>query len=97
MLIPRFINIGFITYKVVFTSLADCYGLCDKEKCTIYIEKNMPKDKQFKIFIHECLHAIMYEYGIDFPVSGEENLVEMLTTGVTEVIQQIMEANNADI
>ena len=33
-------------------------GLCIVDECTIYLKKNLSREKKAEVFFHECIHAI---------------------------------------
>lgn len=37
------------------------YGETDSQTNTIYIRDNLPKDKEFRVFMHEVTHAVIAE------------------------------------
>lgn len=42
-----------------------CLGLCDSEKKLILIEKNLPKNIFIEVLLHEYLHSVWFETGMD--------------------------------
>lgn len=47
----------------------DTVGLCDPSDQTIYIKMGQTPEERLKTFLHELLHAIENEYGIEIPHS----------------------------
>lgn len=71
------IKIGGIVYKVVFKShLKDgkikCWGYVNYQTSTIYITKGLSKQKTKQTIIHECLHALLHEAGLDEYANDEK-------------------------
>lgn len=71
MNIPKRLKILGRPWKVVYKKEivmdgVQCAGLCDFEKKTIFLLKELPQDLQFEVFLHEFFHAVFFEIGIDF-------------------------------
>ena len=91
--IPEKIKIGFVDYEVTAlkTIAGDLLGGHSEEHAVIEIAEKLNPQIRAKIFTHECLHGIFAQFGI--PVEDEEAIVTQLATGVTQVINQIVEFN----
>lgn len=66
---PDSINIGFKTWRVRFVKKIDggeedWRGYCSDDDRTILIVSGQGRRATYETFIHECLHAIEYEYKI---------------------------------
>jgi hypothetical protein len=49
----------------------DACGLCDTEAHIIYIKKGMKPDVTMETFLHEYMHALMFEIGLHEEFSKE--------------------------
>ncbi len=61
-------------------------GECDKNETKIWISEGMTVSRTVETFIHEILHAVYYEYGIQ-DEDEEERIVTALATGFSQVIK----------
>lgn len=95
--IPNAIRIGSIDYDIKFFKGAignTDLGQHDGKNSTIELTTDTNPQMQFKTFVHEVLHAIIFQYGVDIPEEQEEQVVIQLTSGVTEFIEQMLEEKN---
>ena len=93
MKIKKKTNIGHVPYTVDNThdfGEENLIGECIPEKSKILISHELTKEKQQLTYIHECIHGILYEYGVDIGDLDEEKLVTQLTPGVYELIKQLI-------
>lgn len=95
--IPEKIKIGFIDYRIEDVDRLSgekmIMGEHFEEHACIQLASHLNPHTKAKTFIHECLHGVMAEYGIR--VDDEELLVARMVTGITEMIDQIVELNVA--
>ena len=93
--IPEKIKIGFIDYRIEestgFLGEKAVIGEHFEEHACIQLAQHLSPSTKAKVLIHECLHAVMAQYGIC--VDEEERLIGQLSTGITEMIDQIVEFN----
>ena len=89
--IPNSIRIGGTEYAVVNTpNLNDginlAYGFVDYEKSLIHITSTteLSEDRKMETLLHEILHGIIYHRSMR--VDGEEELVENLAKGLSQVL-----------
>ncbi len=82
-MIPREVNIQGVTYKVRRKQMKD-YGFCDWTNKVIYLKTGMSTQMAEETFLHECLHAILYQSGINFQMDDkfEEAVVRALEHGL---------------
>lgn len=84
---PKEIHIGEETYEIrvvkkMPSNLKGCVGACDPGKHVIYIKKGLTKSQMFRTFIHECLHAIEFEFEI--PI--KHKTIYQLEKAITDTI-----------
>lgn len=93
--IPEKIKIGFVDYSIEestgFLGEKAVIGEHFEEHACIQLAQHLAPSTKAKVLIHECLHAIFAQYGIC--VDEEERLIGQLSTGITEMIDQIVEFN----
>lgn len=93
--IPEKIKIGFIDYRIEDVQRLSgekmIMGEHFEEHACIQLVSHLNPHTKAKTFVHECLHAIFAQYGIC--VDEEERLIGQLSTGITEMIDQIVEFN----
>jgi hypothetical protein len=53
-------------------------GLCDAQKCVIYIFKDLPQDKKEKVFVHETIEATDQECLLELPHSRIQEITNLL-------------------
>jgi len=65
--------------RIVFEGY-ECNGLCTFKKRTIDIKKGLTDSKYTSVLIHELVHAIIFEYGLDdaMEISLEEVLCDAI-------------------
>lgn len=89
------IKVGGIDYIVIYTDLSaydsnDSYrmGNTHEAKAIIEIRKEMPKQRQEQVLIHEMVHAMFYEIGIE--MEDDEDIVNR----VGLVLHQVLKDND---
>lgn len=95
MKIPDQIRVAGVDYDGVWKPFIEsddgrsCYGLRDMEKSIISMEDTDRSGYQHKCqtFLHECIHAMAFHYGIPFPKKDEEEIVDKLATGFYQLLQ----------
>lgn len=76
------------TYKLLEVDNLDVYGLCEDEKQQISIRKNMPVATWADTVIHECAHAIDF----NFKLGLTERQVHCIGSGLWALL-----ADNPDL
>jgi hypothetical protein len=97
MKIPSKIRIGFVDYNVVyFKERSGGLGLGQHNgrEALIEIAQDAPPRVQFKAFIHECIHAVIEQYGVSIPKENNEEVVNQLETGIAELVEQVADGSN---
>ncbi|WP_333603520.1 ImmA/IrrE family metallo-endopeptidase [Lactobacillus acetotolerans] len=61
------LKIGSIYYNVILKKKLkdDIWGYSDIQHCTIYILRSLSKQKRNQTLIHECVHIMLHEAGLD--------------------------------
>lgn len=70
----------FTTEKI---SEKDTYGLCDFATATITISENQDSVEKSNTMLHEILHAIARDKGLELSDSLEERIVCAFSNGLT--------------
>jgi hypothetical protein len=81
MKIPGKIRIGFVDYSVIYfkeRSGGMVLGQHNGKDAVIEVAQDAPPRVQFKVFIHECLHAVIEQYGVNIPDENNEEVVNQL-------------------
>lgn len=90
------IKIANLTYKVhrkaglTSDQGITAYGIITNSKQTIELETDFPsKDKYNEVLLHEVLHGVIDQYGIDNLINHEnmESIVSILARGLMQVFQ----------
>ncbi len=98
MKIPNVIKLHELNLKVQYSDLAiDKTGLSDYEQETIIIKSDMTEGATFTTFLHEYLHVVLSETGLDQRLlpedEDEEVLVSVLAGPLASLFRQLMEEN----
>jgi len=69
-----------------------CDGLCDPEYRVIYIDRAIPRVEKWPVFLHELIHAILFEAhisGLDGPAGSmlEEVICESIATSFDDLFR----------
>ena len=74
MKIPNTIKIGAHVYDIVFRDdmIDSNFGVCRPSKLKIFIDSTVPSSQQEETFIHEVLHAIFSQIGMNDPNHPED-------------------------
>lgn len=62
-------------------------GSCDEHDKTIYLSKNIPRQKLIKVLCHEIAHAAMFSYNVNLDDEQEELVADLIATYGKEIIQ----------
>lgn len=88
------VRIGSIDYEIIrkdkiYNPESDIHvnGAIFFSKCEIQIWSELPKQKQFEVFNHECLHGIIEATHISIPEKFEEKLVLAMTPVYTSLLR----------
>ena len=63
------------------------FGMSLKDKCKIYIIKDMAKSQQNETLHHELMHMVLDEIGYG-DLAGDERLVDLLAHAIIEIAKQ---------
>ncbi|MGA3473002.1 ImmA/IrrE family metallo-endopeptidase [Lactiplantibacillus plantarum] len=82
MKLPAYVKISGINYTVVLKKRLEdsgdaCWGVTDYPGATIYIRKELSEQKQRQTLMHEMVHAMMHEAGLD-DICNDEKIVNPL-------------------
>lgn len=89
--LPKTVRVGSVEYKVDATlekmrdlreggGQQNLWGQIDLTRLTICIDPTMAPARQINILLHELIHALAWEAGIDNKTFSDESAVEMLAT-----------------
>ena len=96
--IPAKIKVGKATYKVFWCKgfskknpliykvkpQKNFYGMCNGRDKQIFLADLIPKSRLYPVVFHELLHAVSYEFKLNF----SEKMVRKLQTGLTSILRQ---------
>ena len=88
--LPKTIKIGAVDYTVHMLDKKDRsqYGVCLYDHQRIYLSQNMKHQQASDTLLHEVLHAIWSEAGLDhIPDLNEETIVRSLATWLRIVLR----------
>jgi Zn-dependent peptidase ImmA (M78 family) len=88
-MLPKKIKVAGVNYKIEEKELSPLseidkengefqMGWCIKPTTTIQINSVMSKDKIKQTFVHELVHALMQESGLDSNLENEEDITNRL-------------------
>lgn len=94
MQLPKTVDILGQTYLVkssinLYDGKRKVDGLCMPGSKIIQIEVDLDKDQKSATFLHECLHALLYESGYEAIIGNEkteEGLVLALEHGIKHLL-----------
>lgn len=94
MKLPKHVKISGINYTVVLKKQLEdsgdaCWGLTDYPNVTIYIREELSQQKQRQTLMHEMLHVMMHEAGLD-NICGDEKIVNPLGN----MLDNVLASNN---
>ena len=83
-------KIGGQNYKINFVDEmkvegGSIMGVHNCRDCTISIDKELTQSRKKETLIHEILHAIVYQWGIELDDKEEEKICNTLANGLTTV------------
>lgn len=92
MKLPKKVLIEGIEWMIVrkwriVSEGTECDGLCVHDKHEIWVLHGLEEAEAFRIFIHEYLHAILYEKGIYLTGLSDE-AEEMIVHGISKELCQ---------
>ncbi|PTE69901.1 ImmA/IrrE family metallo-endopeptidase [Staphylococcus devriesei] len=83
------INVCGVNYNIVQVEEVDndpsCLGLCIYRESLIQIKKSLSTERKKQVFMHELLHAILYEAGYE---EHDEEQVKNLSIVFNQVLNQ---------
>lgn len=87
------IKVGGINYELIAKeNLEDknesVWGFVEYESSKIYVRSNISKQKQLQTIIHESLHAILHESGLDDYANDEK-----IVTPLFNMLHQFLKEN----
>lgn len=88
MRIPKHIDVKGKRWKISYKwNLADddgtkCDGLCEYKTRTIWLDRAIPKSERPQVFLHELVHALIYELHLTDGLPNE--LEEVLAEGFSQ-------------
>lgn len=91
MKIPKRRNVFGTVYKTAYKwRLQDdsghlCEGLCDLDEKIIYLDRSVPETKRAQVYLHEELHAVIFELGLHL-TSLSSDAEEVLVQGIARHI-----------
>lgn len=65
-------------------------GLCDYDKCRIYISNALDDGAREDTLLHELLHALLFVSGADKAYGGDPTKDESLVTALTPVLHRLL-------
>lgn len=83
-------KIGGMTYTIVEKDYVELdedknlTGMCDRHALEIELLKNLPKQRKDQTLIHEIMHAVVTEAGLEF--DDEEDVVNRLSIVLHQVL-----------
>lgn len=95
MKIPKKFEFMGKTYSVAFEDLGELekWGITDFVACHIRIETRLPQQTKEQTFLHELLHVIIFEMGVDKALKlnniFEEKLVNAISNGLYAALKGI--------
>jgi Zn-dependent peptidase ImmA (M78 family) len=76
-----------VTDKTIVVKGRECKGSVDYDKNLIEIADFLGKEQSKVTLMHEIVHGMAYERGIQFGDTGEETIVEELGKAIIQVVR----------
>lgn len=73
---------------------SECYGLCEYESRTIYLERGLKGKKLIETFLHEYIHAVLYEMHLDVGEVIEEAVANGISIAITDLFRRFFVQSN---
>lgn len=93
--LPSSVEVGGVDYRLSFYGEEDhrthnTYGMCDKVHKVIALSPLMREEQAATTVLHEVLHAIVEEYGMDevVPEGLEEYIVKVMANGLSSALRK---------
>ena len=86
MIIPKTIKVGNIVYKIVLKKLKTEFGTHDAFRQKIIIGNDLTKEMTRNTFIHELVHAMLFQIGA-YKESRDEILVQSLANEIDKLFE----------
>jgi Zn-dependent peptidase ImmA (M78 family) len=90
MIIPEKVIIGAIeiTIKKCQFEKKELLGKSDEKESVIFLNQDIPKTMQEKIFFHELLHIIcdIFSYNEE---SGNEQFIDVMAVSLHQIVSQL--------
>lgn len=64
-------------------------GLCDFDSRTIYLDRLVLKEEKWSVFLHELVHAILYEAHLHDGTGLELNTEEIICEAMTDALENL--------
>ena len=104
MIIPELVRVGSVFYEVktqetpIVMNGVQCLGYCDYYNHTIMLDLSMQDDQTLEqTFLHELVHAMMFERKINLEAMGLTNLqMEEVVDNLGIALHQVL-LDNPDI
>lgn len=71
--------------------IGDCNGLCDFKSKTILIDRLLPKDDKWEVFLHELTHAILHEAHLHEDGGVDGFAEEVICSSIANVFNQLFD------
>ncbi len=92
MKLPKSIKVGYKTYDVgtfpsTVTGATNTLGITDHASGRIHIAEDTHEDEKVCTLIHEILHTLFYESGVEVDPEIEERVCSILDRGLVRVMR----------
>lgn len=87
MIIPDTVKIGAHTYRIVKRQMDDSFGEYDDQTSIITIDNTKPQSLQEETLIHEVLHVIRQQLGVELQGEDEEKVVQPLGHAIYQFLK----------
>lgn len=98
MKIPKFIQIGQVTYEIILNdNISENYevwGTTNTKTQRIYLSETLTQERLEETLIHELLHACICESNLDYFLKKEnvngEDIISTIDSYVYQVVKQLL-------
>lgn len=80
------VKIGALTYKIEYREMDGRWGHCDFDNVKIVLDPAPTKDLKQITFLHECIHGILLNAGIN-PEDHDERTIDAIANGIIALLR----------
>lgn len=80
-------TVTYTTNPIINTDHRECFGQICLNNKQITIKADRPPFAQYQTLLHELVHGIIHERGIEYGTSSEETAVDEIACGILGLVR----------